>query len=385
MDSALGIRSHIEPCVPYDATKQEEGYFNKLSRAGYPFPVVRITHDNEHGRQVELKPHTFLGLTRKGAMMLSDMKVHNDGETSSEAIVLKSIDEMCLEPVNAPGERPTYRVFDGNGRLTSVSAENPVMELKIMRELQGRHHIMSLMDYCRVSGMHYMAMPYANLSDLLDFVQERQGLREDLAKYIFCQVLEGVLFLHSNGFCHRDISLENVLLRGSRDRPFAIVSNFGLAAVTGLVSEFPDQLEPGVGKRGYKAPELLKKGYNGFVTDMFALGSLLYMMITCSLPTNRWEYIDQHGFLHPDMEQGLTRKGFPRNTPLHHFIQTLVQTHPEDRFPNGNHSVLPPTLGLLEHMWLDNDHSIPQESIEEFRSRATYVARSQSAYARGLL
>eukprot|EP01138_Halocafeteria_seosinensis_P005289 gb/GECG01005408.1/.p1 GENE.gb/GECG01005408.1/~~gb/GECG01005408.1/.p1 ORF type:complete len:216 (+),score=17.44 gb/GECG01005408.1/:1-648(+) len=192
MDSALGIRSHIEPCVPYDATKQEEGYFNKLSRAGYPFPVVRITHDNEHGRQVELKPHTFLGLTRKGAMMLSDMKVHNDGETSSEAIVLKSIDEMCLEPVNAPGERPTYRVFDGNGRLTSVSAENPVMELKIMRELQGRHHIMSLMDYCRVSGMHYMAMPYANLSDLLDFVQERQGLREDLAKYIFCQVLEGM-------------------------------------------------------------------------------------------------------------------------------------------------------------------------------------------------
>eukprot|EP01138_Halocafeteria_seosinensis_P005285 gb/GECG01005404.1/.p1 GENE.gb/GECG01005404.1/~~gb/GECG01005404.1/.p1 ORF type:complete len:182 (+),score=17.54 gb/GECG01005404.1/:1-546(+) len=140
-----------------------------------------------------------------------------------------------------------------------------------------------------------------------------------------------------------------------------------------------------VGKRGYKAPEIFEEGYNGFETDMFALGILLYMMITCSFPPNtgRRGYTDQHGFLHPEMKEKLTNRHFPQNTPLHHFIRTLVQTRPGDRFPNGNRNVLPPTLGLLEHIWLENDHSIPQETIEEFRSRATYVARAQFAYATG--
>eukprot|EP01138_Halocafeteria_seosinensis_P005283 gb/GECG01005402.1/.p1 GENE.gb/GECG01005402.1/~~gb/GECG01005402.1/.p1 ORF type:complete len:186 (+),score=11.51 gb/GECG01005402.1/:1-558(+) len=164
MDVALGIRPYLEniaPCVPYDAVIEQNGYFPNVNQEGYHFPIVRMTHRIRPEGQVELRTHTFLFVTQMGATIKSDMEVHDDGETSSEDVVLKSIDERCLVPVNAPGERPRYRVFNRHGRLIP-GPENPVIELKIMRELKGRHHIMSLKDYCRGSGMHYAAMPYAD-------------------------------------------------------------------------------------------------------------------------------------------------------------------------------------------------------------------------------
>lgn len=50
--------------------------------------------------------------------------------------------------------------------------------------------------------------------DLLNFLNsfENERLYEDMAGYIFFQLLDAVSHLHRNGICHRDIKLENCML-----------------------------------------------------------------------------------------------------------------------------------------------------------------------------
>ena len=48
--------------------------------------------------------------------------------------------------------------------------------------------------------------------DLLTYVRKRRKLNENVAKYLFKQIVEGIGYIHSKNIIHRDIKLDNILL-----------------------------------------------------------------------------------------------------------------------------------------------------------------------------
>ena len=50
--------------------------------------------------------------------------------------------------------------------------------------------------------------------DLLNYVRKWRKLKEDSAKFIFKQIIEGLAHIHSMNVIHRDIKLDNILLDG---------------------------------------------------------------------------------------------------------------------------------------------------------------------------
>jgi serine/threonine-protein kinase len=78
----------------------------------------------------------------------------------------------------------------------------------------------------------FLVTEYAPDGDLMDLVQERGRLEQDLAIDIVLGVLDGLKYMHTQSDIHRDIKPQNILLRrvtlGCEDRYVPKIADFGL-------------------------------------------------------------------------------------------------------------------------------------------------------------
>jgi len=105
------------------------------------------------------------------------------------------------------------------------------------------------------------------------------GLSSKHAIDIGIQVAEGLAAAHEKGIVHRDIKPENIMVR--KDGIVQIM-DFGLAKLKG-VSRLTKEGST-VGTAGYMSPEQIQGGDADHRSDIFALGVLLYEMMTGQLP-----------------------------------------------------------------------------------------------------
>lgn len=57
-----------------------------------------------------------------------------------------------------------------------------------------------------------MFLEYCSGGDLFELVAQQGRLDESTAGEIFCSIVDALLYVHSEGYAHRDLKLENVRL-----------------------------------------------------------------------------------------------------------------------------------------------------------------------------
>ena len=99
------------------------------------------------------------------------------------------------------------------------------------------------------------------------------------------QMAEALSAAHDAGIIHRDFKTSNVMLVGSAGTLKAVVSDFGVAYSTAQAAE-GTLTEPGhmVGTPAYMAPEQLTHGELTPATDVYALGLVVFEMVTGRRP-----------------------------------------------------------------------------------------------------
>src|SRR6266700_4879892 len=140
------------------------------------------------------------------------------------------------------------------------------------------NHILPAFDYGQQNPWHYLVMPYIEHGSLSDLLGEGP-LTLEHAGEMLSQISSALQCSHKYGILHRDIKPSNILLS---DDHYAYLADFGLAKAmdgsgsvthTGVLMGTPE----------YMAPELAD-GLDSTSSDLYALGILLYQMVTGRLP-----------------------------------------------------------------------------------------------------
>jgi len=197
--------------------------------------------------------------TTLGEGHFSKVKLGKHGDTG-ESVAIKILDKQAME---------------------AAGAEAEVMhEVNIMKQVE-HPNVVNLREIIASRESIFLVMEYVPGGDLFDHVAKHGAMKEEAAKAIFCQLIDGVEFCHMNGIFHRDIKAENVLLTSNGH---AKLADFGLGALT---SSHQDGLIPTfAGTANFAAPEVLARrgGYAGGPADIWSLGVLLFFVTAARAP-----------------------------------------------------------------------------------------------------
>ena len=125
---------------------------------------------------------------------------------------------------------------------------------------------------------YYIVMEYCKTGELFDYIVAHQYLSEEESSVLFYQLINGVEYIHSKGIAHRDLKPENLLLTESN---ILKIIDFGLSHEFDKINFLATKC----GSPSYAAPEIIKGGkYDGFKTDIWCCGIILYAMVCGYLP-----------------------------------------------------------------------------------------------------
>lgn len=135
-------------------------------------------------------------------------------------------------------------------------------------------------------GVPYIAMRYVAGSDLGRRIAREGRLDPEVAVALIAQVANGLDAIHAAGLVHRDVKPANVLLSGQGDDTHAYITDFGVARNVATNSGLT-QTGRFVGTLDYVAPEQISGGQVDARVDVYALGCLLFKLLTGEVPFPR--------------------------------------------------------------------------------------------------
>ncbi len=196
-----------------------------------------------------------------------------------------------LEELGAGGMGAVYRSFHPQlnrsvaikvilGNATPEARQRFVREAQMAVQLS-HPHIVRVFDVDEDNGMPYIVMEFIEGPSLSGIMKSGRMAIEQVLK-IGTELADALEYAHSQGVLHRDLKPGNVLIRPNGS---TVLVDFGLARLAEV--DPGDQLTQSgmiIGTLAYMAPEQIQTQPLDRRTDIYALGVLLFQMLTGRLP-----------------------------------------------------------------------------------------------------
>ena len=144
-------------------------------------------------------------------------------------------------------------------------------------------NIVTIFELGEVEGTHYIAMELVEGTDLGEVMAPPDRFTLEQRVRMVVDVCRGLDFAHKMGVIHRDVKPANIRL--TRDGTVKIL-DFGIARFRGSETSDPNLTQAGVvlGTPSYLSPELVQGAKVDHHADMWAVGVILYEMLTGRRP-----------------------------------------------------------------------------------------------------
>jgi len=183
--------------------------------------------------------------------------------------------------------------------------------------------------------VYFMAMELLEGKTLAKTIRTEGPMNEERATHIARQICRALREAHSLGVIHRDIKPSNIFLTQKHDEPdFVKVMDFGLVKDINLQDDGLTKAGVFMGSPKYMSPEQIQGQYVDARTDIYALGVVLFEMVTGKAPFDRRSSV-QTLIAHLNEEVPTLKEAYPECNISPHMEQVIyrcIAKSPEDRF-----------------------------------------------------
>ncbi len=253
-------------------------------------------------------------------------------------------------------------------------------EARILRKLS-HPHILPLLDDGISGSSYYFVMPFMQRGNLRERLAQGKMTPEE-SGIILHQLADALAYAHTQGVIHRDIKPSNILL-DTTDVFHIYLADFGIAKI---LEEGSDITQTGmlIGTPEYMAPELAEKP-ESVSSDIYAVGVLLYQMLTGRLPFTGtsalaiyWKHIKEQptppSYLNPEISPAIEK------VVLH-----AMHKNPRRRFSDAWTMSLAYANALSGFDQLPDLHHIPTIDLPELPPAHVTLRRMEKGFAATLL
>lgn len=261
-------------------------------------------------------------------------------ERSAQMQVWRLGSYELVRPLGEGGMAQVYLARDIRlGREVAVKvldpqlAERPGFRERFLREARvaaalDHPNIVPLYDFGESEFNLYLVMPFVSGGSLQDQLKRAPFSPGEAAKYV-SQISDALDYAHQRGVVHRDVKPANMLIHADGR---VMLSDFGLAKILDS-SPRPSapRGRPDAGTPEYMAPEQVE-GNTDARSDVYALGVVLYLLLTGQLPFNGSTsnaVMEGHLYRLPEPPRALN----PAVTAaMQEVVLRALAKHPRDRF-----------------------------------------------------
>lgn len=140
-------------------------------------------------------------------------------------------------------------------------------------------NIVNIFDVGEDGDLHYLVMEFVEGKTLKQYITDSAPLPPSEAVDIMKQLTSAIAHAHQNQIIHRDIKPQNILMDGTHH---VKITDFGIAMALSATSF--TQTNSVLGTVHYLSPEQARGGTATKKSDVYALGIVLYELLTGKLP-----------------------------------------------------------------------------------------------------
>jgi serine/threonine protein kinase len=207
-------------------------------------------------------------------------------------------------------------------------------EQRFQREVQsaGRlshPNIVTIYDVGKTDGVAYMAMEFLQGKELREILDTGVVLPMEKVVHIAAQVADGLAFAHEQGIVHRDIKPANIMVQKNG---LVKITDFGIAQMSSGTRTMAGVV---LGSPKYMAPEQVVGQQVDGRTDVFALGVVIYEMLTSKTPFSgdNISAIMYQVLNDTPAEPSTINKNVPAS--LNYIVMKALAKRPEDRYQSA--------------------------------------------------
>lgn len=243
-------------------------------------------------------------------------------------------------------------VYKGVGKDQTVAIKILPQELANQEEPRARFkreadaltalahpNIVRFYEYGAANALPYMAMQLVEGEELTDRLKREKQFSLDEVQCILSDLASALDYAHGRGLVHRDIKPSNVMLARETDGATkAVLMDFGIAKIQNSLTSLTGS--GAIGTIDYMSPEqIMESRQVDRRSDVYALGVLLYLMLTGELPFkgNPAQILFAH-LQQPVPDPRVLAPDLPHHVA--YAIMKALSKTPEDRFESAGELAL---------------------------------------------